>query len=212
MKTLAQYVPQALKKSELHRQLSRRRRVWALRKQINITKPLKVILGAGTSQFPSWLQTDKELLDVTSPSDWRALFEPDSIDSALSEHMLEHLSEEEARIALTECYRYLKPGGLFRIAVPDGYRQDSAYVAEVSPPRDGHKTLFNIDSLTALLESVGYKVSPLEYFDAQDRFHAVVWDQQEGFVFRSARFNRDEPFRRDGVYYTSLIVDAHKPS
>lgn len=210
--TLTTYVPQAVKQSDLYRQLSRKRRVWALRKQISITKPLNVILGAGTTQFPGWLQTDKELLDVTLPSDWKALFEPDSIDSVLSEHMLEHLSEEEARIALTECYRYLKPGGFFRIAVPDGYRQDSAYVAEVSPPRDGHKTLFNIDSLTALVENVGYKVRPLEYFDAQDRFHAVVWDQQEGFVSRSARFNRDEPFRRDGVYFTSLIVDAHKPS
>jgi len=210
--TSTNYVPQVFRQSGLYRQLSRRRRLRALRKQISITKPLNVILGAGTTQFPNWLQTDKELLDVTSPSDWRALFEPDSIDSVLSEHMLEHLSEEEARITLAECYRYLKPGGLFRIAVPDGYRKDSAYVAEVSPPRDGHKTLFNIDSLTALLENVGYKVTPLEYFDDQDRFHAVVWDQQEGFVSRSARFNRDEPFRRDAVYYTSLIVDAHKPT
>ena len=206
------FAPQSLKQSVLYKQLSRKRRLWTLRKQLSSANLVRVVLGAGKTSLPGWFHTDKEMLDVTNPGAWRALFEPDSIDSLLSEHMLEHLTEDEARIAVTECYRYLKPGGLFRIAVPDGYRQDPAYVAEVSPPRDGHKTLFNIDSLSALLKSVGYQVRPLEYFDAQDRFHAVVWDEQEGFVFRSVRFNRDEPFRRHGVYFTSLIVDARKPS
>jgi len=208
---LTKYTPPSLKQSGLYKQLSRRRRVSNLRKQAATARPLKVMLGAGPVRLPGWLQTDKELLDVTSPSDWSALFEPESIDSLLSEHMLEHLTETEARIALTECYRYLKRGGLFRIAVPDGYRRDAAYVAEASPPNDGHQALYNIDTLTALLQSVGFATTPLEYFDAQEQFHAVPWDEKEGLVRRSARFDTQQDFRRGNLFYTSVIVDARKP-
>jgi len=185
--------------------------VWDLRKQAATAKPLKVMLGAGPVRSPGWLQTDKELLDVTCPSDWSLLFEPESIDSLLSEHMLEHLTEAEARIALTECYRYLKRGGLFRIAVPDGYRRDAAYGAEASPPNDGHQVLYNIDTLTGLLQSVGFATTALEYFDAQEQFHAVPWDEKEGLIQRSARFDTQQDFRRGNLFYTSVIVDARKP-
>jgi predicted SAM-dependent methyltransferase len=207
---LTKYSPQSLRQSGLYKELSRRRRVWNLRRQVSAAKPLKVVLGAGSSHFPGWLQTDKELLDVTSPSDWRALFEPDSIDSLLSEHMLEHLSEEEARIALNECFRYLRRGGLFRIAVPDGYRRDPTYVAEASPPNDGHQVLYNIDTLTALLQNAGFTVTPLEYFDAQEQFHAVPWDVKDGLIKRSARFDSQQNFQRGDLFYTSVIVDARK--
>ncbi len=124
--------------------------------------------------------------------------------------MLEHLSEGEAQAALTECYRYLKLNGLFRLAVPDVYRRDPRYVKEVAPPADGHKVLYNVDTLTALLQSVGFKTTPLEYFDAQEQFHAFTWEQNEGLIMRSVRFDTQQEFQRDGLFYTSLIVDARK--
>lgn len=199
-----------MKRSSLYKQLMRKRQQWRLRKEISTASPLRVIIGAGPIHLDGWVQTDKEVLDVTSPDDWSALFEPGSIDSLLSEHMFEHLSEEEARSALIECHRYLKPEGLFRLAVPDGYRRDLTYVKEVAPPNDGHKMLYNIDTLTALLQSVGFTTTPLEYFDKQERFHAVPWDQNEGMIHRSVRFDSQQAFQRDGLFYTSLIVDARK--
>lgn len=207
---LTKYAPQSLRQSGLYKQLSRKRRVWNLRKQVSGANPLKVVLGAGPTHFPGWFQTDKEILDVTNPSDWSALFDPESIDSLLSEHMLEHLTEHEARVALTECYRYLKPHGLFRIAVPDGYRRDPAYMAEASPPKDGHQVLYNVDTLTALLQSVGFTTTPLEYFDANEQFHAVLWNESDGMIQRSARFDTQQDFRRGDLFYTSVIVDARK--
>lgn len=207
---LTKYAPQSLRQSGLYKQLSRKRRVRNLRKLVSTTRPLKVILGAGPTRFPGWLQTDKEILDVTSPSDWSALFEPGSIDSLLSEHMLEHLSEQEGRIALGECYRYLKPGGLFRIAVPDGYRRDPAYVASASSLNDGHQVLYNVDTLTAALQSVGFTTTPLEYFDAHDHFHAAPWDEKDGLIQRSARFDKQQSFQRGDLFYTSVIIDARK--
>lgn len=188
----------------------RKRLQWRLRKEISTASPLRVMLGAGPIQLKGWFQTDKEILDVTSPEDWSILFTPGSIDSLLSEHMFEHLTEDEARMAFTECHRYLKCDGLFRIAVPDGYRRDPTYVKEVAPPNDGHKVLYNIDTLTALLKSVGFHTKPLEYFDAQERFHAVPWDENEGMIHRSVRFDSQQAFQRDGLFYTSLIVDARK--
>lgn len=208
--TLTKFAPQSLRQSGLYRQLSRKRRVRSLRKLIESASPLKVILGAGPTHFPGWLETDKELLDVTSPSDWKALFDPNSIDALLSEHMLEHLSEEEGHTALGECYRYLKPGGLFRIAVPDGYRRDPDYYAEAAPPNDGHQMLYNIDTLTAALQRVGFTTTPLEYFDAKEQFHATPWDEKDGLIQRSARFDTQQSFKRGDLFYTSVIVDARK--
>ena len=207
---LTKLAPQAVKQSSLYKQLMRKRLQWKLRKEISTASPLRVMLGAGPINLSGWFQTDKEILDVTSRDDWSVLFEPASIDSLLSEHMFEHLTEDEARAALTECYRYLKPNGLFRLAVPDGYRRDLTYVKEVAPPNDGHKVLYNIDTLTALLQSVGFTTTPLEYFDKQERFHALPWEPNEGMIHRSVRFDSQHAFQRDGLFYTSLIVDARK--
>jgi len=208
--SLTKYAPKSLRQSSLYKQLSRKRRVWTLRKQINAASPLKVVLGAGPTTFPGWFQTDKELLDVTLPGDWSALFEPNSIDSLLSEHMLEHLTDAEARVTLAACYRYLKPGGLFRIAVPDGNRRDAAYVAEAAPPNDGHKVFYTVDTLTAALQRAGFETTALEYFDANENFHAIQWDEKDGFIQRSARFDKQQEFRRGDLFYTSVIVDARK--
>lgn len=208
--SLIKYRPQYLQQSALYKQLSRKRRQWKLRKELSNANPLRVVLGAGPNKFPGWFHTDKELLDVTSLNDWDALFVPDSIDSLLSEHMLEHLTADEARVAIAHCHRYLKPGGVFRVAVPDGYRRDPIYVAAAESKSEGHHVVYNIDTLTALLQSAGFETTPLEYFDAQEQFHACAWDHNDGMIQRSLRFDTQQDFRRDNHFYTSLIIDARK--
>lgn len=203
--------PDFLKQTDFYQRLSRQRRLWRLQKQIATTQPLKIVIGAGPTKFPGWLETDREILDISRPDDWAKLFQPESIDSILCEHVLEHLSEDDAKMALSQCFRYLKSGALMRLAVPDGYRRDPDYVTEASPPNDGHQLLFNIRSLTEILEQVGFRVTPLEYFDENEEFHAQSWDETEGFVIRSARFDSQEKFRRGDLHYTSVIVDARKP-
>ena len=42
-----------------------------------------------------------------------------SADLAFSSHVLEHLAREEAEVAVAETFRVLRPGGLFRVIVPD---------------------------------------------------------------------------------------------
>jgi predicted SAM-dependent methyltransferase len=200
---LAQHVP-------FYRSLRRRAVVEGLRRQIAVTKPLNLMIGGGQTAYDGWIFTDRDFLDVTQPDQWAALFTADTIDRILSEHMLEHLSESQAETTLRECHRYLKPGGLLRLAVPDGYRRDAAYVAEAAPPNDGHQVFYNIDTLTSLLSSLGFTVTPLEYFDANERFHARPWDENEGMIMRSVRFDTQKDFQRGDLFYTSLIVDARK--
>jgi predicted SAM-dependent methyltransferase len=184
----------------------------ALRDQARRLHPLRVVLGAGTLPQVGWLETDYPLLDITKAPHWNRLFRRGSIDRLLAEHVLEHLSEAENQQALALAFTYLKPGGVFRIAVPDGCRRDPDYVAEVAPPKDGHQILFTREYLTRLLESAGFCVQALEYFDASERFHAISWDSADGHVHRSVRFDRQEAFRSGELYYTSLIVDAVKPA
>ena len=177
-----------------------------------MARPLNVVLGGGTTSYEGWMETDQNVLDITVPDSWSGLFKPASIDRLLAEHVFEHLSEDQCRVAFAECYRYLKPAGLFRLAVPDGYRRDPDYVAEVAPPRDGHQSLFTVETLPPLLEEAGFKVTPLEYFDSAEQFHALPWDERDGHIIRSIRFDHQERFKRGDMFYTSLVIDAVRES
>jgi len=191
-------------------QLRRAWRILQLRRRARRMRPLNVVVGAGGTDFAGWLSTDVDVLNLVSPRDWARLFRPDSIDRLLMEHVLEHLSEADGRIALALCHRHLKPGGRLRLAVPDGHRRDPDYVAEVAPPKDGHQMLFTVDSLVPLVEGAGFRAQPLEYYDRAEQFHALPWDEQDGHVRRSARFDTQTRFARAGRFYTSLIVDGLK--
>jgi predicted SAM-dependent methyltransferase len=207
------YAPDALKQTTLYRRLSRHRRLRRLQNQIAISRPLNVVIGAGPSAFPGWLETDKDLLNITSPDDWRRLFKPESIDRVLAEHVLEHLNDSECRIALRECYRYLKPGGLFRIAVPDGFHPDPEYVAAVQPGgtgpgADDHKVLYTYQTMIRLLVEDEWEYDLLEYFDERGEFHSKPWDPLDGFLARSE--HTDSRNKERPLSYTSLIVDLRR--
>lgn len=195
----------------LYGRLSRMSRLSAIRAQVKASQPVNVIIGAGQVPVNGWIATDADILDVTSTRAWMKLFSPNSIDRLMAEHVLEHLSDAECTMALTECFRYLKEGGLLRIAVPDGYRKDREYVEEVSPPKDGHKLLFTVDDLVARLDRIGFEATPLEYFDVSEQFHSHPWEEADGLIRRSVRYDTQERFKRGPLYYTSLIVDARKP-
>jgi predicted SAM-dependent methyltransferase len=191
--------------------LRQRARRVAVQAQARTVQPLNVIVGAGSIEMPGWIATDSDMLDVRSPRAWKRLFAPASIDRLVAEHLFEHLSHAECAMAFTEAFRYLKSGGLLRIAVPDGNRKDPEYVDEVSPPKDGHQVLFTVDDLTQRLLRVGFRVTPVEYFDATEQFHSYPWEEEDGLIRRSARYDHQERFKRGALYYTSLIVDARKP-
>lgn len=175
--------------------------------------PLKIIIGSGDIKYPGWIVTDIDNLNILNLKDWKRYFSENSIDAILAEHVWEHLTVGESNKAAGICYLFLKHGGHLRIAVPDGFHPDQAYIDQVKPLGIGpgsedHKVLYNYQTLSQLFTSTGFKVELLEYWDEKGKFHFVPWEIKDGFIQRSKYHDLRN---REGILkYTSLIIDAKK--
>lgn len=174
----------------------------------------KVVIGASGVSQPGWIETNINHLNILNEKDWARYFHENSIAVILSEHVLEHLTVEEGKLAARNCLRYLKRGGYFRIAVPDGYFPDSRYIEQVQPMgcgpgADDHKTLYNYQTLSDVFRSCGFTVDLLEYWDENGQFHYTPWNSEKGLIHRS-RWN-DHRNNETEIHYTSIILDAIKP-
>lgn len=174
---------------------------------------LKIVVGASGFFDPGWTDTDIEYLNLLKPADWERFFSKDTIDAILAEHVWEHLDLSNGLQAAKQCFDYLKPNGYLRIAVPDGFHPDPAYIERVRVGgtgigADDHKVLYTHVIMQTMLESAGFKVNLLEYFDETGQFHFQEWPENSGVIKRSSRFDARN---KDGkLNYTSLIVDAIK--
>jgi len=94
----------------------------------------KLHLGCGRNILDGWINTDFDLvkfpsgpkhLDVTNKFSIREkrkddiIIDDNSIDYIFSEHLIEHLTYQEGKFMLEECFRVLKVGGKVRISTPD---------------------------------------------------------------------------------------------
>jgi predicted SAM-dependent methyltransferase len=175
---------------------------------------IRIILGAGGTVCEGFVSTDYPQLDICSKASFEKYLRPETVGVFVAEHVLEHLSLEEGAVAFGNCFLFLKPGGLLRIAVPDGFHPDPEYIDRVRPGgcgagADGHKVIYNYRTLSSLLENAGYKVRLLEWFDEEGQFQYEKWGIELGLIRRSARF--DERNKVNPLTYTSLIIDAIKP-
>lgn len=93
-----------------------------------MSEDLKVVIGAGEyNKGEDWIHTQEEDLSLLKEEDWNKRFSHGSISAILSEHVWEHLSYEEGIRAAKICYKYLKPEGNIRCAVPDGFFPNEEY-------------------------------------------------------------------------------------
>ncbi len=186
----------------------------ALKVRILFAPQVRIVVGAGSFIQPGWLSTNRDLLDILAEDDWRYYFSIRKVDAILAEHVWEHLTEEQGRQAAELCYKYLRPGGHARIAVPDGNHPDPEYIANVTVNGKGsgahdHKVLYDYVNLKKTFESAGFKVDLLEYFDSSGRHNHKPWDPTGGMIRRSLL---NDPRNINGKpVYTSIIADAVKP-
>ena len=189
-------------------------RLKATWKTILFKSAKKIIIGSANTSYPGWLSTDKDTLDITNRHDFECYWKPGSRTAFFAEHVVEHLEEEEAKNASANCFEFLKSGGRLRIAVPDGFNPDPAYIELVrsygpGPGADEHKCIYNYRSLRKLLNNAGFHTVLLEYYDENGTFHFNEWNSVDGHIVRSKRY---DPRNKDGrLHYTSLIADAIKP-
>jgi predicted SAM-dependent methyltransferase len=185
--------------------------------QIPLDQPLKVILGAGTQTYPGWIATQKEQLDLLKREDWVESFSSRQVDAFLCEHVWEHLTESQGRLAAAHCFQFLKPGGYLRCAVPDANFPNEAYqkAAQVGGPgpKDhpaaDHKIVYDYKLFTDVFESAGFKVDLLEYCDETGRFHYNQWNLADGVIYRSLMC--DHRNKNGEISSVSIVIDAWKP-
>lgn len=186
-------------------------------KLVVIEKEIKVVIGAGEyNNNPGWVQTQEVELNLLDETTWDNRFAHNSIIAILAEHVWEHLTYEEGIAAAKLCFKYLKPSGYIRCAVPDGYFPDEEYQNIVKiggpGPKDhpaaSHKIVHNYHTLSKMFEDAGYRVNLLEYCDDEGNFHFNDWNPEDGVIFRSKKF---DPRNNDKLLFPSLIIDAIKP-
>lgn len=93
---------------------------YSLRSTFVLMKLLNI--GCGSVFHPAWINLDinPPLAEVQACDIRRSLPYADrSIDACYSSHVLEHLTQSEAKRLVAECFRVLKPLGVIRIVVPD---------------------------------------------------------------------------------------------
>jgi predicted SAM-dependent methyltransferase len=82
----------------------------------------KLQIGAQFNSIDGWLNVDiqpKDHQTVYMDATQKFPFPDASFDYIFSEHMIEHITYQEAVFMLGECYRILKPNGKIRIATPN---------------------------------------------------------------------------------------------
>ncbi len=173
---------------------------------------LNIIIGAHNTDYNNWLPTNIESLNLLQIASFKEVFGEKKVNRFLAEHVFEHISYDDALLALKNCYQYLKKGGLVRIAVPDGFHPNPEYINMVKPGGFGegahdHKLLYDYKKLSAAFEEAGFTTKLLEYYDENGKFHFSEWDSKDGHVIRSKRYDKrfNEP-----LGYSSLIIDGIK--
>ncbi|WP_317899502.1 hypothetical protein [Aurantibacillus circumpalustris] len=176
---------------------------------------IKIILGAGHHQLTSgdWINTDLPQFDVTKSDQWNYIFGALKIDNLLAEHVFEHLTLEQNKIAFDLIYSYLKPKGVFRFAVPDGYHPDKKYIDYVKPlgsgpGSDDHKLLWTIDLINETFSGSKFKIIPREYYSKEGNLVSTELRATDGKILRTAG-NSDKQ-DTEIKNYSSLIIDFVK--
>jgi hypothetical protein len=134
----------------------------------------RIQFGCGSNQLQGWHNFDRDH-DITQP----LRCQDSCVDYVFAEHVLEHVTMQQAINFLRECYRILKPHGIVRIAVPSierifQYGNDADYIAfcdkwahpscrgTLRGPLDaivyshGHQMIWSAGTLKPILYLVGF--------------------------------------------------------
>lgn len=163
---------------------------------------LKLHLGCGKRDIPGF--TNVDICDLPhihyrQNADDLSMFPDESVELIYASHLLEYFDRTEARDVLKEWWRVLMPGGTLRIAVPDfealvrAYQLDGA-IERILGPLFGRmavptpageqiiyqKTVYDLRSLSALLESAGF--THVRRYEWRDTIHKDFDDFSQAYL------------------------------
>jgi predicted SAM-dependent methyltransferase len=136
----------------------------------------KLHLGCGKRYLDGYIHVDiaeYDHIDYKTQIDKLEMFESNFADLIYASHCIEYFDRDEVKEVLSEWKRVLKPGGVLRLAVPDFSSLIKIYsktkdLSNVLGPLYGkwdigeekfiyHKTVYDMNSLTAELKNVGFQ-------------------------------------------------------
>ena len=174
-----------------------------------------------SARYDGWVSVDRRIVRRNGV---RHVFPnvmplPDhSVDGIMTEHFLEHLTDDDAWLVIQDCHRLLKAGATLRVAVPDInhplMEDDRIRGADSSPY---HLSIWSRNKLEGVMRQVGFEdVRPQSYWsfdgDLYDHHHRSDIDWSLGYIRRTVdhdeRNTPDKPFGK--LWASSLIVDGVK--
>jgi len=192
--------------------------------------------------MPEYRERQKVGLSLKQDDKWHIrhnITEPlpipdETIDSYQSEDVFEHIEYLKLPFVISEAYRVLKKGGLFRLSLPDyrcdvlfdrsikdaegkilfdplgggAYRRHRWIFGERRVVRGGHVWFPKYESVAELLEAVGFStVEFLHYYDETGTAHTKPVNYAKGYVQRTPDHDVrvSSPFRP-----LSIVVDCFK--
>ena len=177
---------------------------------------MKIIIGAGKTQLNGWVSTQETELNLLCVDDFKRMFSDEKPTAFLAEHVWEHMNYEDGVKAAKNCYDFLADGGYIRVAVPDKNFRNDWYQnmvkvggnGDVSHPAFTHKIVYDYVTLTQVFEKAGFEVELLEWCDENGDFHYKYWNEKDGRIGRSLRFDTRNTGGKLGM--VSIIIDAKK--
>jgi predicted SAM-dependent methyltransferase len=155
-----------------------------------VARMMKIEIGGGATPIPGYVNCDIRELDSVAYviKDNRLPFKDRSVDEIISIHCLEHLERSDGQVLLGQCFRVLKSGGVFVLAVPCMDMIASSFNRDLKTalkhifgtdafPENHHQTFYTRAELIRALSEVGFKHIAEEQF-AWPNKHVVDWTVQ----------------------------------
>ncbi len=135
----------------------------------------KLQLGCGANILAGWLNSDLVQTDSVPPDTWERLgdifimdatlefpFKNGQMDFVYCEDFIEHFDQKDGLSICAECYRILKPGGVWRVSTPNFTK-----ILKYTRPRCradiefghwgwGHKVLYTQEYMLFMLKECGF--------------------------------------------------------
>lgn len=179
---------------------------------------MKIIIGAGKTSFPGWISTQENELNLLRRADFERILAGEKAEAFLAEHVWEHMTEAEGIAAAKNCYDFLEEGGYVRVAVPDRNFRNEWYQNMVKIGGNGdpnhpaftHKIVYDYGTLRRVFEEAGFECELLEYCDENGDFHYKYWNDADGHIGRSLRYDTRNSYEKGTLGMVSIIMDAKK--
>jgi predicted SAM-dependent methyltransferase len=175
-------------------------------------------LGSGPRGIKStnWLNIDgfkDENVDFICDFSRGLPFDDATFNGIFCEHVLEHFDFENGQKLLKECHRVLKPNGIIRIIIPDGYKILESYFKNPKQLIDYKQS------------KTGCPIEAVNQFFYQRYEHQCIYDEdymkyqlvQVGFefcnrtLFRESKYNEKTLLLDDEKYvWESLYFEGKK--